>query len=95
MEIWEHKPPVTLWATPGLLRDSVPFTPLLICHCFFIPRLLLSKYVLAVMNEVWLIVGFKIVSVAVESVAAVVCNCQLIQQTNKSGYSSVPTAKLQ
>jgi hypothetical protein len=24
MEIWEPKPPGTLWATPGLLRD--PFT---------------------------------------------------------------------
>ena len=22
MEIWEAKPPGTLWATPGLLRDS-------------------------------------------------------------------------
>jgi hypothetical protein len=22
MEIWEIKPPATLWATPGLLRDS-------------------------------------------------------------------------
>ena len=22
MEIWEPKPPGTLWATPGLLRDS-------------------------------------------------------------------------
>jgi len=27
------------------------------------------------MNEVWLIVRFKIVSVAVESFAAVVCDC--------------------
>jgi len=24
MEIWESKPPGTLWATPGLLRDSLP-----------------------------------------------------------------------
>jgi hypothetical protein len=24
-EIWEPKPPVTLWATPGLLRDSLAF----------------------------------------------------------------------
>jgi len=23
-EIWEPKPPGTLWATPGLLRDSKP-----------------------------------------------------------------------
>jgi len=26
MEIWEPKPPETLWATPGLLRDSITFT---------------------------------------------------------------------
>jgi len=26
MEIWESKPPVTLWATQGLLRDSFIFT---------------------------------------------------------------------
>ena len=26
MEIWEPKPPGTLWATPGLLRDSFTFT---------------------------------------------------------------------
>ena len=25
MEIWEPKPPGTLWATPGLLRDSFAF----------------------------------------------------------------------
>jgi len=25
-EIWEPKPPGTLWATPGLLRDSCTFT---------------------------------------------------------------------
>ena len=25
-EIWEPKPPGTLWATPGLLRDSFTFT---------------------------------------------------------------------
>ena len=25
-EIWEPKPPGTLWATPGLLRDSSTFT---------------------------------------------------------------------
>jgi hypothetical protein len=25
-EIWESKPPGTLWATPGLLRDSFTFT---------------------------------------------------------------------
>jgi hypothetical protein len=24
MEIWEPKPPGTLWATPGLLRDPPP-----------------------------------------------------------------------
>jgi len=42
---------------------------------FFIPRLLLSKYVLAVVNEIWLVVGFKIVSVAVESITVVVCGC--------------------
>jgi len=24
--IWEHKPPGTLWATPGLLRDCFTFT---------------------------------------------------------------------
>jgi len=28
MEIWEPKPPVTLWATPGLLRDSFTFIPI-------------------------------------------------------------------
>jgi len=26
MEIWEPKPPGTLWATPGLLRDCFTFT---------------------------------------------------------------------
>ena len=26
MEIWETKPPGTLWATPGLLRDPFTFT---------------------------------------------------------------------
>jgi hypothetical protein len=26
MEIWELKPPGTLWSTPGLLRDSFTFT---------------------------------------------------------------------
>jgi hypothetical protein len=46
------------------------------------------------MNEVWLIVGFKIVSIAVESIAAAVCDCLLIQQTYESGYGSVPTATL-
>jgi len=25
MEIWEPKPPGTLWATPGLLRDCFTF----------------------------------------------------------------------
>jgi len=25
MEIWEPKPPRTLWATPGLLRDSFTY----------------------------------------------------------------------
>jgi hypothetical protein len=25
-EIWEPKPPGTLWATPGLLRDTFTFT---------------------------------------------------------------------
>jgi len=25
MEIWEPKPPGTLWATPGLLRESFTF----------------------------------------------------------------------
>ena len=25
MKIWEPKPPGTLWATPGLLRDSLTF----------------------------------------------------------------------
>ena len=27
-EIWEPKPPGTLWATPGLLRDSFTFISL-------------------------------------------------------------------
>jgi hypothetical protein len=26
MKIWEPKPPGTLWATPGLLRDGFTFT---------------------------------------------------------------------
>jgi hypothetical protein len=26
MEIWDPKPPVTVWATPGLLWDSFTFT---------------------------------------------------------------------
>ena len=26
MKIWEPKPPGTLWATPGLLRDTFTFT---------------------------------------------------------------------
>jgi hypothetical protein len=25
MQIWENKPPGTLWATPGLLRDTFTF----------------------------------------------------------------------
>jgi hypothetical protein len=25
MKIWEHKPPGTLWATPGLLLDDFTF----------------------------------------------------------------------
>ena len=29
MEIWEPTPPATLWASPGLLRDSFTFTFLL------------------------------------------------------------------
>ena len=29
-EIWERKPPGTLWATPGLLRDSFTFTFIII-----------------------------------------------------------------
>jgi len=32
MEIWEPKPPGTLWATPGLLRDSLTFTFKLWCY---------------------------------------------------------------
>jgi hypothetical protein len=32
-EIWEPKPPGTLWATPGLLRDSITLLLLLLlCH---------------------------------------------------------------
>jgi len=26
MEIWESKPPGTLWATPGLLRETFTFS---------------------------------------------------------------------
>jgi len=37
MEIWEPKPTGTLWATPGLLRDTFTFTfyacPLFILVC--------------------------------------------------------------
>jgi len=33
MKIWEPKPPGTLWATPGLLRD--PFTFLSIFVAFY------------------------------------------------------------
>jgi len=29
MEIWDPKPPRTLWATPGLLREAFSFTALL------------------------------------------------------------------
>jgi len=33
MEIWEPKPPGTLWATLGLLRDSFTFTfYIIMCH---------------------------------------------------------------
>jgi len=35
MEIWEPKPPGTLWATPGLLWESFTFTYIYI----YIPRL--------------------------------------------------------
>ena len=31
MEIWEPKPPGTLWATPGLLRDCCTFTVCDVC----------------------------------------------------------------
>jgi hypothetical protein len=34
MEIWETKPPGTLWATPGLLRD--PFSFMCVCVCVYI-----------------------------------------------------------
>jgi hypothetical protein len=30
-EIWKRKPPGTLWATPGLLRDSFSFYILHVC----------------------------------------------------------------
>jgi hypothetical protein len=34
MEIWEPKPPGTLWATPGLLQDYFIFTfRVLLSHC--------------------------------------------------------------
>jgi len=32
MEIWQPKPPGTLWATPGLLQDSFAFTFNLFLH---------------------------------------------------------------
>jgi len=35
MQIWEPKPPGTLWATPGLLRDCCTFTFLLDTQTFF------------------------------------------------------------
>jgi hypothetical protein len=35
MKIWEAKPPGTLWATPGLLWDCLPFTNAWI-QCFSI-----------------------------------------------------------
>lgn len=65
-------------ACPFIARSwelSIKYGPIDLSLYFFIPRRLLSKYVLAVMKEVWLVVGFKIVSVAVESVAAVVGDC--------------------
>ena len=35
MEIWEHKPPGTLWGTPDLLREPLTFTfVILYYHCF-------------------------------------------------------------
>ena len=40
VEIWESKPPGTLWATPGLLRDSFSFT--FFTNSWFV----LSKHVL-------------------------------------------------
>jgi len=38
MEIWEPKPPGTLWAKPGLLRDSFTFTFKLVSSGQHTPR---------------------------------------------------------
>ena len=50
MEVWESKPHGTLWATPCLLRESLP-VPLIITGSHsveehFSPPLLFSKYTL-------------------------------------------------
>jgi len=39
MEIWEPKPPVTLWTTPGLLREFFTFTFLHIKNCWLFPSM--------------------------------------------------------
>jgi len=36
MDIWEPKPPGTLWATPGLLRDCFTFYALYILSVQYI-----------------------------------------------------------
>jgi hypothetical protein len=41
-EIWEPKPPGTLWATPGLLRESFTFYNVFIC-CFNYDGIFLSQ----------------------------------------------------
>jgi len=53
MGIWEPKPPGTLWATPGLLRDCFTFTVkiiIIIIIIIIIERILL-KYVLNKQSE--------------------------------------------
>ena len=41
-EIWEPKPPGTLWATPGLLRDSYPrFT---FARSWFLYRMYMNRF---------------------------------------------------
>jgi len=43
MEIWEPKPPGTLWATPGLLRDSFTRVGTLIVATIYL-QLIQNRY---------------------------------------------------
>jgi len=56
MEIWEPKPPGTLWAAPGLLRDCFTFTSTVSCF------LLLGRLISIQSSEIILCVTRTVLS---------------------------------